>query len=130
MGLRGHFQGHTSPEPALLPLHPQFFQVKMGDCGFLSEQIDVKSPIEQCGDIHHIFAKRYLQKCGIKERSLYNQITNYVYAQSKINIKVKDQAPNDYMSKVKEQCSGGDVVYGSIDSTAKLVEDMTANCIP
>ena len=66
----------------------------------------------------------------IKERSLYNQITNYVYAQSKINIKVKDQAPNDYMSKVKEQCSGGDVVYGSIDSTAKLVEDMTANCIP
>lgn len=53
-------------------------QVKMGDCGFLSEQIDVKSLIEQRGDIHHIFPKKYLQKCGIKERSLYNQIANCI----------------------------------------------------
>ena len=105
-------------------------QVKMGDCGFLSEQIDVKSLIEQRGDIHHIFPKRYLQKCGIKERSLYNQIANYVYTQSEINIKIKDQAPKDYMVKVKEQCVGGDAVYGGIDSLVKLEANMAANCIP
>ncbi len=105
-------------------------QVKMGDYGFLSEQIDVKSLIEQRGDIHHIFPKKYLQKCGIKERSLYNQIANYVYTQSEINVKIKDQAPKEYMAQVKEQCTGGNTVYGGIDSLAKLETNMAANCIP
>ena len=95
-------------------------QVKMGDCGFLSEQIDVKSLIEQRGDIHHIFPKRYLQKCGIKERSLYNQIANYVYTQSEINVKIKDQAPKDYMAQVKQQCIDGSAIYGGIGSLEKL----------
>ena len=105
-------------------------QVKMGDCGFLSEQIDVKSLIEQRGDIHHIFPKKYLQKCGIKERGMYNQIANYVYTQSEINIRIKDQAPKEYMAQVKEQCTGGNAVYGGIDSLDKLEANMTANCIP
>ena len=105
-------------------------QVKMGDCGFLSEQIDVKSLIEQRGDIHHIFPKKYLQKCGIKERGLYNQIANYVYTQSEINVKIKDQAPKEYMAQVKEQCTGGKAVYGGIDSLIKLEANMDANCIP
>lgn len=105
-------------------------QVKMGDCGFLSEQIDVKSLIEQRGDIHHIFPKKYLQKCGIKERGLYNQIANYVYTQSEINVKIKDQAPKEYMTQVKEQCKGGNAVYGGIDSLVKLEANMAANCIP
>ncbi len=105
-------------------------QVKMGDCGFLSEQIDVKSLIEQRGDIHHIFPKKYLQKCGIKERGMYNQIANYVYTQSEINIKIKDQAPKEYMAQVREQCTGGNAVYGGIDSLAKLEANMGANCIP
>lgn len=105
-------------------------QVKMRDCGFLSEQIDVKSLIEQRGDIHHIFPKKYLQKCGIKERGLYNQIANYVYTQSEINVKIKDQAPKEYMAQVKEQCTGGNAVYGGIDSLAKLEANMAANCIP
>ena len=105
-------------------------QVKMGDYGFLSEQIDVKSLIEQRGDIHHIFPKKYLQKCGIKERGLYNQIANYVYTQSEINVKIKDQAPKEYMAQVKQQCTGGNAVYGGIDSLVKLETNMAANCIP
>ena len=105
-------------------------QVKMGDCGFLSEQIDVKSLIEQRGDIHHIFPKKYLQKCGIKERGLYNQIANYVYTQSEINVKIKDQAPKDYMAQVRKQCADGNPIYGGIDSLEKLEANMEANCIP
>ena len=105
-------------------------QVKMGDYGFLSEQIDIKSLIEQRGDIHHIFPKKYLQKCGINERSSYNQIANYVYTQSEINIKIKDQAPKDYMRQIKEQCTGGKAVYGGIDSMSKLEANMVSNCIP
>ena len=88
----------------------------MGDYGFLSEQIEVKSLIDQRGDIHHIFPKKYLQKCGIKGSGMYNQIANYVYTQSEINIKIKDQAPKEYMAQVKEQCTGVNAVCGGIDS--------------
>lgn len=105
-------------------------QVKNGDYGFLSEQIDIKSLIEQRGDIHHIFPKKYLQKSGIKERGLYNQIANYVYTQSEINIKINDQAPKIYMAQVKEQCQGGNPVYGGLNSVEKLEKNMEANCIP
>lgn len=76
----------------------------------------MKSLIDQRGDIHHIFPKKYLQKCGIKERGMYNQIANYVYTQSEINIKIKDQAPKEYMAQVKEQCTGVSAVCGGIDS--------------
>ena len=61
----------------------------------------MKSLIDQRGDIHHIFPKKYLQKCGIKESGMYNQIANYVYTQSEINIKVKDQAPKEYMARLR-----------------------------
>ena len=105
-------------------------QVKMGDRGFLSEQIDVKSLIEQRGDIHHIFPKKYLQKCGIKERGRYNQIANYVYTQSEINIKIKDQSPKAYMGQIREQCINGHTVYSGIHSLEQLESNMAANCIP
>ena len=105
-------------------------QVKMGDYGFLSEQIDVKSLIEQRGDIHHIFPKKYLQKCGIRDSRKYNQVANYVYTQSEINIEIRDQAPKDYMHKVLEQCSGGAVQYGGINSLDKLRANLQSHCIP
>lgn len=105
-------------------------QVKMNDRGFLSEQIDVKSLIEQRGDIHHIFPKKYLQNCGINSPSRYNQIANYVYTQTEINIRIKDQAPKEYMADVRKQCEGGDMQYGGIQSMEKLKENLAANCIP
>ena len=72
----------------------------------------MNSLIDQRGDIHPIFPKKYLQKCGIKESGMYNQIANYVYTQTEINIKIKDQAPKEYMAQVKEQCTGVKGVSG------------------
>ena len=105
-------------------------QVKRGARGFLSSQIDVQSLIEQRGDIHHIFPKKYLQKNGVNNRKDYNQIANYVYTQSEINIKIKDAAPCEYMNNMKKQVAGEGVGYGSITTMEDLEANLAENCIP
>lgn len=105
-------------------------QVKMGSRGFLSKQITVQSLIEQRGDIHHIFPKKYLQKNGINNRKDYNQIANYVYTQSEINIKIKDDAPCEYMKLMLKQVSGGELAYGGITDATDLSANLAENCIP
>lgn len=105
-------------------------QVKRNARGFLSKQITVQSLIEQRGDIHHIFPKKYLQKNGIDNRKDYNQIANYVYTQSEINIKIKDDAPCDYMARMKQQVSGEGSFYGGISSMEDLEANLAENCVP
>ena len=61
---------------------------------------------------------------------MYNQIANYVYMQSEINIKIKDKAPNVYFSELKDQCEDGNLVYGGIDSINELKENLKQNAIP
>ena len=105
-------------------------QVKRGARGFLSSQIDVQSLIEQRGDIHHIFPKKYLQKNGVNNRKDYNQIANYVYTQSEINIKIKDDAPCEYMANMRKQVAGEGSFYGSITTMEDLEANLAENCIP
>lgn len=105
-------------------------QVKKGARGFLSSQISVQSLIEQRGDIHHIFPKKYLQKNGITNRKDYNQVANYVYTQSEINIKIKDDAPCSYMANMKKQVAGEGSYYGSISTEEDLQANLAENCIP
>lgn len=105
-------------------------QISMGDKGFLSKQIDIRSLIEQRGDVHHIFPKKYLQNNGVNNRAQYNQIANYVYMQSEINIKIKDKSPSIYFNELKEQCISGNLVYGGIDSIEELKENLRQNSIP
>ena len=104
-------------------------QVKMHDNGFLSKDISVTDLITHRGDIHHIFPRDYLKKKGLK-RGQYNQIANYVYMQSEINIKVGNKAPNIYFEELKAQCNGGSLKYGGIDNNALLNENLEMNCIP
>lgn len=104
-------------------------QVKAKDEGFLSTDISVASMIEHRGDIHHLFPKDYLTKKGAV-RSEYNQIANFVFAQSEINIKVGSKAPEVYMAEVQGQCDGGKLIYGNIDSVDRLKENLRAHAIP
>ncbi len=105
-------------------------QVNAGDKGFLSEQIDVKSMLEHKGDIHHLFPKQYLINNGINNKAVYNQIANYAYLQSEINIKIKDKAPNVYMTDVVRQCETKEAKYGGIVDKEKLRQNLSDNCIP
>lgn len=104
-------------------------QVRANDKGFLSRDISVDDLITHMGDIHHVFPKEYLKRNGLK-RADYNQIANYVYMQSEINIKVGSKAPNDYFSDILNQCEGGKLKYGSIDSKELLENNLAQNCIP
>lgn len=104
-------------------------QVKEHDKGFLSTQIDVETMLENRGDIHHLFPKKYLTKHGIPQAQ-YNQIANYVFLQQEINIKISDDAPCIYMAEVRKQCTTKQPVYGGIVDTAILDENLRQNCIP
>ncbi|MCP3684254.1 MAG: hypothetical protein GY861_16360 [bacterium] len=104
-------------------------QVKTNDKGLLSSDINVQDLISIKGDIHHIFPRDYLKKNGMKRRQ-YNQIANYVYMQSEINIKVANKAPNIYFSEIKDQCNGGTLKYGGIQDLTELMHNLNMNCIP
>lgn len=104
-------------------------QVKFNHKGFLSKEITVRNMIDQRGDIHHIFPREYLKDKGFK-REYYNQIANYVYAQTEINIKIGKKAPKDYFAEIQKQCNGGQLIYGGICSTSDLKVNLQQNCIP
>lgn len=104
-------------------------QVKFNDKGFLSTDITVSNMIEHRGDIHHLFPKEYLKAKGY-ERGDYNQIANFVYAQSEINIKIGKKTPKEYMSDVVKQTQGGKLKYGGIDDPKTLSANLKQNSIP
>lgn len=105
-------------------------QVHSGDKGFLSSQITVGALISNRGDIHHLFPKKYLQRNGHNSRSEYNQIANYAITQSEINIQIKDDAPNIYMTKIFKQIESRKSVIGGILTKEQLNESFKQNCIP
>lgn len=98
-------------------------QVKANDKGFLSKDISVRELIEHRGDIHHLFPKDYLKKNGLN-KGQYNQIANYVYMQSEINIKIGNKSPKDYFELIKQQSISG------ISNEQEFLENLKVNCIP
>lgn len=106
-------------------------KVKENTKGFLSKKITIRNMIEERGDIHHIFPKKYLQRNGYNNRGMYNQIANYVYTQSEINISIKDKPPKSYFSSVIQQCRGEkELTYGAIDNLEELYKNLDDNDIP
>lgn len=104
-------------------------QVKANDRGFLSTDVLVGDLISLRGDIHHLFPKDYLKKNGL-DRNKYNQIANYVYMQSEINIKVGNKPPKEYFALVKEQFQNTDSQVSGISSDTQLQQNLTMNCVP
>ncbi len=96
--------------------------------GFLSTAITVQDMIEQKGDVHHIFPRQYLKDNNVP-KSMYNQVANYVYTQTEINIKIGKKSPKEYLGYVRDvQCNGGETVYGGITDLAVLEENLHTDC--
>ena len=104
-------------------------QVKANDKGFLSQHVLVRELISLRGDVHHLFPKDYLKKNGL-ERGRYNQIANYVYMQSEINIKVSNNPPKDYFKLINDQIANNNSLVSGISSNEELLENLIANCVP
>ena len=104
-------------------------QVKANDRGFLSKDVLVSDLISLRGDIHHLFPKDYLKKNGL-DRNKYNQIANYVYMQSEINIKVGNKPPMDYFDVIKSQMLNGNQQVSGLSNEQQLAENLKMNCVP
>lgn len=104
-------------------------QVKANDRGFLSTDVAVSDLISLRGDIHHLFPKDYLKKNGL-DRSKYNQIANYVFMQSEINIKVGNKPPKEYFDLIKNQMIENNRLVSGLSSEKELLDNLKMNCIP
>lgn len=104
-------------------------QVCLGDRGFLSTNITVRDLLLNHGDHHHIFPRKYLQQLGLS-RGRYNQIANFVIAQSEINIAIGDTPPHIYFKELWDQVNGGPKKYGGITDPEALRRNLEENCIP
>ncbi|MBI4723504.1 MAG: hypothetical protein HY765_00265 [Rhodomicrobium sp.] len=122
-------QMDTSSSTSPYFLAYQAAQVKLGDKGFLSRDITVRDLLLNRSDVHHVFPQNHLKKQGLA-RGRYNQIANFVLAQSEINIAIGDRAPEVYFGDLAEQCRGGKVKYGGIASEPEMRANLKMNCIP
>lgn len=107
----------------------QAAQAKMGDRGFLSRDITVSDLLMNRSDVHHVFPRNYLKSLGMT-KGRYNQIANFVLAQSEINIAIGDKPPEKYFGQLAEQCSGGKKKYGGITSRDEMLANFRMNCLP
>jgi hypothetical protein len=107
----------------------QSAQVKLQDKGFLSRDITVLDLILNRSDVHHVFPRDVLKKQGLN-RGRYNQIANFVLAQSEINIAIGNKSPEVYFGELRQQCNGGSMKYGGIKDLDEMRENLSRSCVP
>ncbi len=107
----------------------QAAQVKLAEKGFLSRDITVHDLLMNRSDVHHVYPKNYLKKQGLA-RGRYNQIANFVLAQSEINIAIGDKAPDKYFKELTAQCNDGAKKYGGITKLSDMRANLRTHCLP
>ena len=96
----------------------------------LLSHIPVGELVNLGGDIHHIFPKQYLVDNGFDKHE-YNQVANYAYLDTPINIKIGKKAPMVYMNEALDAIKNDkDKTYKSIKSMEEFTKNLEDNCIP
>ncbi len=57
---------------------------------------------------HHLFPRKWLERQGIKDRPVVNQMANYALLEWPDNISISDDAPSEYVPIVRERFSDED----------------------
>ena len=107
----------------------QAAQVKLGEKGFLSRDITVHDLLMNRSDVHHVYPQKHLKDQGLS-KGKYNQIANFVLAQSEINIAIGARAPDVYFAELAAQCNGGKKRFGGITDLAEMRANLRTSCIP
>lgn len=96
----------------------------------LLSHIPVGELVNLGGDIHHIFPKQYLVDNGF-DRNAYNQVANYAYLDTPINIKIGKKAPNVYFKEALEAIKNAeDISFRAIKNELEFQNNLKDNCIP
>ncbi|MBO7618125.1 MAG: DUF262 domain-containing protein [Bacteroidales bacterium] len=96
----------------------------------LLSHIPVGELVSLGGDIHHIFPKQYLVDNGYDKHE-YNQVANYAYLDTPINIKIGKKAPKVYLNEALEAIRGAeDTSFKSIKTEEEFIRNLEDNCIP
>lgn len=96
---------------------------------FLAKDMTIKALIEQRGDEHHLFPKRYLEKNNFSQKE-YNQVANYVYTEQYTNIRLKDTEPKQYFADLKAAIEAKTLKIATVDDWNDLLVNLEENEIP
>ena len=100
-----------------------------GDRSLLSNSSKVNDLVSVTGDVHHKKKKKYLRNNGYNDINFYNQVANYAYLDTAVNISVGMKEPREYFSEALAGCNGSQTV-GTITDSADFWANLDANCIP
>ena len=112
--------------------HPSFNVFLAAQVFFNDKSLLSSTPVAYLvdnGDIHHIFPKDFLKKGGFS-KTQYNQVANYTYLETPVNISIGNSAPNEYFARAFEQCRTGVQLAGTILDADELADNLKMNCIP
>ncbi|MBR2680961.1 MAG: hypothetical protein IKE23_09485, partial [Exiguobacterium sp.] len=112
--------------------HPSFNVFLAAQVFFNDKSLLSSTPVAYLvdnGDIHHIFPKDFLKKGGFS-KTQYNQVANYTYLETPVNISIGNSAPNEYFARAFEQCRTGVQSAGTILDADELADNLKMNCIP
>ena len=105
-------------------------QVCNAEQSLFSSTTKVSDLVSVTGDIHHIFPKEYLKQNGYDDKSKYNQVANYTYLDTSVNISIGKKSPNEYFNQAKTQCNNKECYIGTILNENELFKNLKVNCIP
>ena len=127
-GLPGRLDSPNSSAPALSTFFAS--QIVSGAKGLFSATSQVRD-LYGASDVHHIFPKAYLRSIEkLDNRSIYNQVANYTYLDTPINIAVGEKAPNVYFSQAIQSAKETGMVFGYPMTLEELKKNLDDNCIP
>lgn len=100
-------ESSASVSPALFAYHAA--QVKLGAPVLFSHKkiADVMDPSlrlkKKYIDKHHLFPRGWLEKQGVDDTRMINQVANYALLEWPDNIRISDIPPSEYLPKMKER---------------------------